>query len=148
MPPRRAAVPVALLLAFAVVAAAGCSALAGAPPARPVVVEGIVVPGETWRVDPLDGAPEDWTGTGLAATITLESGTGERIEVVSDENGRFRAGPIILSGTNGDRLEVACPGRRGLCLSALDIPKGTPEIPGAPAVVRWRITLPDLQPAG
>ena len=35
----------------------GCTAIAGAPEPQPVVVEGLVVPGETWRVDPLETLP-------------------------------------------------------------------------------------------
>lgn len=131
------------LLAVFLVLAVGCAALGVTERQASVVIEGIVVQGDTYRVEPLPEMPADWAGPGLPAKVTISNGYGETVEADCDETGLFRTAPIILSGGTEDRLVVSCPGTRGLCLSALDAPLPIP-VAGEPHVVRWQITLPPL----
>ncbi len=136
----------AAALAAILLSTAGCDALGVAQRETSVVIEGIVVPGETYRVEPLDELPAEWSGPGLPAKVTISNGYGETVEADCDARGMFRTAPILLSGQNDDRLVVSCPGSRGLCLSALGAPRVEAR-PGEEPVVRWRITLPPLESA-
>ena len=111
-------------------------------PTALVVIEGVVVPGDTYRVEPLDEPIETWDGEGLSAEIRIVNKEGETAEVSSDERGRFRVGPIALSGHEGDVLTVTCPRSRALCLSALLPAEVYDSEPGQTVEVRWRISLP------
>ncbi len=111
-------------------------------PTALVVIEGVVVPGDTYRVEPLSEPIETWRGQGLAAEIRIVNKEGETAEVSSDETGRFRVGPIALSGHEGDVLTVTCPRSRVLCLSALLPAEVYESEPGETVEVRWRISLP------
>ena len=93
--------------------------IAKSKPTALVVIEGIVVTGDTYRVEPRVDPIETWDGAGLSAEIRIVNRQGESAEVNSDERGRFRVGPIELGGHEGDVLTVTCPKSRALCLSAL-----------------------------
>ncbi|MDQ7006185.1 MAG: hypothetical protein Q9Q40_03030 [Acidobacteriota bacterium] len=129
----------------------GCR-LARVTTPNPVIVEGVVVAGDTFRVDPLDADPAGWTGPGLPATVRLENQDGDVIEVSADLHGRFRIGPLKISGSDGDRLLVRCPGTLGLQMSYLLPPEARAAESGDTIVVRRKITLPtrptDPRPQG
>ncbi|HHN74771.1 MAG TPA: hypothetical protein ENK10_06030 [Acidobacteria bacterium] len=123
----------------------GCHLPRQASP-NPVIVEGVVVAGDTLRVDPLDSDPAGWTGPGLPATVRLENQAGEVIEVNADLHGRFRVGPLEISGNDGDRLLVRFPGALGLQMSYLLPAEARAAESGEPVVVRRKITLPTRSP--
>jgi hypothetical protein len=134
----------ALLVAVALCCfAVACGVALRDPVAKRVIIEGVVIPGETWRVDPVEES-ELAGAAGLPATVSIESPAGERASVACDENGRFRLGPVALSGAEGELLLVTCPGRRGLCLSAPIAMSDEAADGPAPPVVRYRISLPLL----
>ena len=132
-----------LLVGVPLAVFAGYKATVDKPkPSAMVVIEGVVVPGDTYRVEPLAEPIETWSGEGLSAEIRIVNNEGETAEVNADETGRFRVGPIELSGHEGDVLTVTCPRSRALCLSALLPAEVYESEPGQVVEVRWRISLP------
>lgn len=119
-----------------------CSCRPGLQTPHRVIVEGVVISGDTFRVDRLEAPIDEWIGQGLPAQILFENQSGERIEVAADEHGRFRIGPLAVAGDHGDRLVVRCPGSLALQLSYLLPPEVREASGGDAVVVRRRITLP------
>lgn len=108
------------LLALGLAGALGCHQVVGeSPEPRRVVVEGVVVQGDTFRVEPLHAASGGSDQTALQATVLLENGSGERQRVDCDRSGRFRIGPMRVQGAPEDRLVVSCPGNWTLKMSRL-----------------------------
>ncbi|GAB4373903.1 MAG: hypothetical protein Kow0062_11350 [Acidobacteriota bacterium] len=115
--------------------------------ARPaeVVIEGVIVQGETYRVEPLTAEQLETAGPGVAAEIRVTNRHGEVVRARSDERGRFRVGPIEVAGDERDVLTVSAPSCRSLSMSCLLPAEVRVEADGTrPRVVRWRIVLPRL----
>jgi hypothetical protein len=122
----------------------GCHEVVGADPEpKQVIVEGVVVSGNTFRVESMDSGLDNWEGPGLQARVQLENRAGDRVEADCDQAGRFEVGPVLLSGADEDRLVVTCPGNWSLRMSRL-LPRETHLEPDANGVVRVQrmITLP------
>lgn len=132
------------LLALGLAAALGCHEVVGeSPEPRQVIVEGIVVEGDTFRVEPFDAGPDEGEGRALAATVLLQNDAGEQQQVSCDRGGRFEIGPMLLQGAQDDRLIVSCPGNWTLRMSRL-LPTGSELRDGKEGVIRVKrkITLP------
>lgn len=119
---------------------------ASAPP-RPtveVVIEGVVVRGDTYQVEPV-GSESALARPGdqnLGATVQVINRDGHQVSAEADDRGRFRVGPILLRGDDEDVITISCPTSRALCMSAL-LPAEALSGSGVdPVVVRWRISLP------
>lgn len=139
--PRRTLLWTIFLLASATALAWGCRSIVE-PQTSNVIVEGVVVEGHTFRVDPLKVDLDGWKGPGLPARIRLENQRGQHVEVDADAEGRFRIGPLALSGQDRDRLIISCPGTLGLQMSYLLPPEAKQEPASKTVVVRRKITLP------
>lgn len=130
-----------LMVAFTAALVWGCRSIAE-PPASNIIVEGVVVEGHTFRVDPLEADLDGWKGPGLPARVRLENQRGQHVEVDADAEGRFRVGPLEISGQDRDRLIVSCPGTLGLQMSYLLPPEAKQGTASKTVVVRRKITLP------
>lgn len=120
---------------------------AASSPPRPtveVVIEGVVVRGDTYQVEPVGdetalARPGDQI---LGATVQVINRDGHQVSAEADDRGRFRVGPILLRGDDEDVITISCPTSRALCMSALLPAEALTESGAAPVVVRWRISLP------
>lgn len=134
-----------LLLALATTAFGAALALypvVAPPPPAQVVIEGVVLPGDTYRVDPLGEDPAEWPGEGLDAIVRLVNKNGEAVEATTDGHGRFRLGPIELTGHEEDLFSVTCADTQALCLTGR-LPEAAYELARDEVLrLRWRITLP------
>jgi hypothetical protein len=136
---------VAAFILTPVTLVAGFHSISEDPDPAYVVVEGVVVPGDAYSVDPLDDSLDAWDGTGLEASVKITNSRGEAAEVTSDPSGRFRVGPIQVSGHEDDMIMITCPRSRELCMSAFLPPEVHEARPGETVTVRWRVTLPPLR---
>jgi hypothetical protein len=135
---------VALIVSVCLVAGPGCTEVTGEDPEpKKVIVEGIVVQGDTFRVEPFEGDDQAWEDRALPATVRLENEAGDIHQVACDVSGRFRVGPVLLKGAQNDRLVVSCPGSWTLRMSRL-LPSDSElrEEAGDVIEVRRKITLP------
>ena len=133
----------AAIVTACLAAGAGCSEVTGeSPQPKKVVVEGIVVQGDTFRVEPFEGDEQAWKGSALPATVRLENEAGDIHQVACDVSGRFRVGPLLLKGAQNDRLVVSCPGSWTLRMSRL-LPSDSElrQEPGDVIKVRRKMTL-------
>lgn len=113
-------------------------------PEADVVIEGIVVRGETYRVEPIPpGLPLRNGGEPLEAEIQIVNSQGATVTARAGVDGVFRIGPIRVGGDAADVITIACPKSRALCMSAL-LPAEVYEAAdgSSPVTVRWRISLP------
>lgn len=123
---------------------AGCHEVVGAgPEPKQVIVEGVVVSGDTFRVEPIESGLAEWEGPGLQARVQLQNRDGDRAEADCDHVGRFEVGPVLLSGADEDTLVVSCPGSWSLRMSRL-LPREAHLEPDENGVIRVQrmITLP------
>lgn len=139
---RRLAVAAVLVAVLALSAACDEPVIERSEPKR-VVVEGVVVEGDTFRVDPLDPEDRSWSDRPLPATVRLQNEAGTTHKVDCDRSGRFRVGPMLLKGAEDDQLVVSCPGKWTLRMSRLLPSDGElEEASGDVVLVRRKITLP------
>ncbi len=111
-----------------------------------IVIEGVVVQGETYRVEPIDAAELAIAQGGIEAEVRVTNRRGEVVRATSDSTGHFRVGPIEVAGDEQDVMTVSAPSHRTLSMSCLP-PAATTAggEGGGPKLVRWRIALPRRQ---
>ncbi len=133
-----------LALAFAAAALFGCEGGHERYPVRTVVIEGIVVPGKTFRLDRVDPKNLESEERGLPAVVRVQNAEGLVVESASDDDGRFRVGPIAIGRREGDILTVTSPSTRTLHQSFLFASEVAEAAPGEITTLRRKITLPPV----